>query len=76
MDERKMFKVAVTEILRKIVSVEAKNEEEARRRISDAWNNGEFHLGCEDAEGVEFYVLGDMEGTEADKFTQVERKDW
>ncbi|MBR0251188.1 MAG: DpnD/PcfM family protein, partial [Synergistaceae bacterium] len=40
----KIYKVAVTEIYRKVVSVEAQNEREAHQRAWDAWNNTEIIL--------------------------------
>ena len=56
------YKVAVMETLRKVVSVEAANEREARRRVADAWKNGEVILTCEDFTGAEFCVVGEDDG--------------
>ena len=44
----KIYKVAVTEIYRKVVSVEANNEREAHQRAWDAWNNTEIILDMDD----------------------------
>ena len=59
----KVYRVAVTEIYRKVVSVEALNEREAHQRTWDAWNNTEIILDMDDFEGAEMHVLG--EGNEA-----------
>lgn len=59
------YKVAVTEVYRLIVTVDAQSEEEAHRRVSDAWNNTEMILDQDAFEGVEFHVLG--EGVEGEK---------
>jgi len=76
MGERKQFKVAVTEILRRTVMVEAESESEARRRAEDAWKNGEILLGDRDFEGTEYFVLGESQGGEAEKdLERVEAKD-
>ena len=55
MKEKKMYKVAVTELLRRIVVVEARSEAEAHRRASDAWQNGEYLLDSRDFDGAEFH---------------------
>ena len=75
MEERKMYRVAVTELLRKVVVVEAKNEAEAHRRASDAWQNGEYLLDGRDFDGAEFHVLGESDGEEDKRIEQVEGKD-
>ena len=75
MEERKMYRVAVTELLRKVVVVEAKNEAEAHRRANDAWQNGEYLLDGRDFDGAEFHVLGESDGEEDKRFEQVEGKD-
>ncbi len=59
----KVYRVAVTEIYRKVVSVEAQSEQEAHQRAWDAWNNTEIILDMNDFEGAEMYVMDD--GTEA-----------
>ena len=55
----KIYKVAVTEIYRKVVSVEAQNEQEAHQRAWDAWNNTEIILDMNDFEGAEMHVMDD-----------------
>ena len=55
----KIYKVAVTEIYRKVVSVEAQNEQEAHQRAWDAWNNTEIILGMNDFEAAEMHVMDD-----------------
>lgn len=55
------YRVAVTEIYRKVVSVPARNRREAHQRAWDMWNNTEILLDFEDFEGAEMYVLGDEE---------------
>ena len=60
----KIYKVAVMEVYRKVVSIEANNEREAHQRARDAWNNTEIILNQDDFEGVEMSVLS--EGNEAD----------
>ena len=65
---RKFFKVAITETLRRVVTVEAEDEYDARQRVSDAWRNTEYILEADDFDGVEFYVLGEGEApAEEDK---------
>ena len=66
------YRVAVMETLRKVVTVEAANEREAHRRVTDAWKNGEVILTCEDFTGAEFCVVG--EDDEDKSVPQVERK--
>ena len=58
MEEKKRYRVAVTELLRRTVVVEAESEREAARRAEDAWKNGEILLGDRDFEGTEYFVLG------------------
>ncbi len=67
MKEKKQYRVAVTELLRKVVVVEAADEEEAHQRVSDAWQNGEYLLDGKDFDGAEFHVLGESDGLEEDK---------
>ena len=55
----KIYKVAVTEIYRKVVSVEAQNEQEAHQRAWDAWNNTEIILDMNDFEAAEMHVMDD-----------------
>lgn len=76
MGERKRYKVAVTEILRRTVLVEAETENEARRRAEDAWKNGEILLGDRDFEGSECYVVGETDSDESEKqLERIESKD-
>ena len=49
----KVYRVAVTEIYRKVVSVEALSEREAHQRAWDTWNNTEIILDENDFEGAE-----------------------
>ena len=58
------YRVAMTEIYRKVVSVEAHNEREAHQRAWDAWNNTEIILDMEDFEGAEMHVLGEGQDVE------------
>ena len=74
MADRKKYRVAVTELLRKVVVVEARDEEEAHRRVSDAWQNGEYVLDGRDFDGAEFHVLGESDGEEDKKIDQVAAK--
>ena len=73
-EEKKKYKVAVTELLRKIVVVEAKNEAEAHQRVSDAWQNGEYILDGRDFDGAEFHVLGESDGSEEKRLEHVDGK--
>ena len=73
-EEKKKYKVAVTELLRKIVVVEAKNEAEAHQRVSDAWQNGEYILDGRDFDGAEFHVLGESDGSEEMRLEDVDGK--
>ena len=67
-----IYKVAVTEIKRRIVAVAAESEIEAKTRISDAWRTGELMLDDNDFEGFEVYVMGEADPNE--KLYKVERK--
>ena len=69
------YRVVVTEVLRKVVAVEAKDEKEAHQRVSDAWQNGEFLLDSSDLEGAEFHVLDESEGTGEKNLERVDGKD-
>ena len=66
----KVYRVAVTEIYRKVVSVEAKNEREAHQRAWDAWNNTEIILDENDFTGAEMYVLGEGHNNDGDKIIE------
>jgi len=67
--EKRYFKVAITETLRRVVTVEAEDEEDAHRKVSDCWHNGAYILDADDFDGAEFYVTGEgtAEDAEADK---------
>lgn len=71
-EDRKKFRVAVAELLRKVVVVEARDEEEAYLRVSDAWRNGEYILDGRDFDGAEFHVLGEFDELEAEPFGRAE----
>lgn len=74
--EKKEYKVLITETLQKTVIVEAASESEAHQRVSDAWQNGEYLLDADSFQGVEFHVLGESDGNEADKHVgRIEAKD-
>ena len=75
MKEKKMYRVAVTEALRKVVLVEAADEAAAHQRVTDAWHNGEIILETEDFHGVEFYVLGEDDGDGSEKLERIDAKD-
>ena len=66
----KIYKVAVTEIYRKVVSVKAQNEQEAHQRAWDAWNNTEIILDMDDFEGAEMSVLDDEQEAGGEKFPE------
>lgn len=68
-----IYKVAITETKRRLVSVEANTQTEAHRRVTDAWYNGEIMLDENDFEGIEVYVIGEKENGE--NLFKVERKD-
>lgn len=74
MDEKRTYRVMITETRQKAVSVEAGSEQEARRRAEDAWRNAECVLGDEDLQGVECYILGE-DGDFTKKAEQIEPKD-
>jgi len=64
---KKMYKVLITETLQKTVLVEAGSEQEAHRRVSDAWKNSEYILGADSFQGVEFHVTGEADGDDGEK---------
>ena len=72
--DKKQYRVAVTELLRKVVVDEAANEAEAHQRVSDAWQNGEYLLDGKDFDGAEFHVLGESDGTEDKRLEHVDGK--
>ena len=64
---KKMYKVLITETLQKTVIVEAETEQEAHRRVSDAWKNAEYILDADSFQGVEFHVTGEADGDDGEK---------
>ena len=64
---KKMYKVLLTETLQKTVLVEAETEQEAHRRVSDAWKNSEYILDADSFQGVEFHVTGEADGDSGEK---------
>ena len=66
----KVYRVAVTEIFRKVVSVEALSEREAHQRAWDAWNNTEIILDMDDFAGAEMDVLGEGNEASGDKIIE------
>lgn len=68
-----IYKVAITETLRKIVAVEAMSSSEAHQRVMDAWKASEIILTADNFEGVEVYVSGELRNI-GDKQI-IERKD-
>ena len=76
MSDKKEYRVLITETHQKTVIVEATSESEAHRRAEDAWKNAEYILDEESFQGVEFHVLGESDGEEADKHVgRIEAKD-
>ena len=67
MPEKKKYRVAVTELLRKVVVVAASDEAEAHQRASDAWQNGEVVLDGRNFDGAEFHVIGEYDGEGGDE---------
>ncbi len=59
----KFYKVAVMEVYRKVVSIQANNEREANQRAYDAWNNTEIILDENDFDGMEVSVLSESDET-------------
>ena len=56
----KIYKVAITEVYRKVVSVKALNEQDAQEQVLDAWKNTEVILNMDnDFNGVEVYAIDD-----------------
>lgn len=48
------FKVAITEILKRTIEVEANDQQQAEQVVSDGWRNSEYILGAEDFSDVTF----------------------
>ena len=57
MPELREYKVAVTEVYRKTITVRGTGEQDAHQRAWDGWLNGEIILTEDDFEGSEFYVM-------------------
>lgn len=75
MNEKKMYRVLVTETLQKNVIVEAASEREAHQRAHDAWMNGEIVLEADSFQGVEFYVLEKADGMNEKNILRIDGKD-
>jgi hypothetical protein len=56
-DSSGKFGVTITETLKLTVEVEATDQQEAERIVSDGWRGGEYVLGAENFVGVEFEVV-------------------
>ena len=52
----KEYEITITETLSQTVTVEAENEQQAKRIVSDRWKNGDYILDAEHFNGVEFRV--------------------
>lgn len=50
----KDYDVVITETLKKTVTVQAENPDEALQRASDAWHRGEYILDADAFQGVDF----------------------
>ncbi len=67
----KIYRVAITEVYRKVVSVPANSEQEAHQRVWDAWNNTEIILdNINDFEGAEMSVLGEGDIVSGEKLIE------
>lgn len=68
MPRLKEYRVAATEVYRKIITVRAASERDAHQRSWDGWNNGEIILTEDDFDGAEFYVMpGGGDGEKMEK---------
>ena len=61
MQEKKLYRVLITETLQRAVVVKAADEQEAHRRAEDAWQNAEVILDGRDFAGAEFHVTGEAD---------------
>jgi len=52
------YQVAIIETLRRVVEVEADDQQNAEQMVSDGWHNSEYILEAEDFVGVEFETIG------------------
>lgn len=50
----KDYEIVITETLKKTVTVQAENPDEAIQKASDAWHRGEYILDAESFQGVDF----------------------
>lgn len=50
----KEYEITITETLSQTVTVEAENEQQAKRIVSERWKNGDYILDAEHFKGVEF----------------------
>lgn len=57
--KRHKYAVAITETRRLVVCVEAASEAGAKRRVLDAWRNGEVLLKDHHFDGLAISVIGD-----------------
>ena len=53
----KRYKVLVTEIYQKLISIEAESAQDAHQRAEDAWRNTEYLLDIDDFQDVNFHVV-------------------
>ena len=56
----KEYAIKITEVLEKIVFINASNQEEAHERARADWNNGAFILDADDLVDVEFELKGEL----------------
>lgn len=54
---RPKFKVTITEMLKRMVEVEADDQHEAEQMVSDGWHNSKYILDAEDFVGVAFEAV-------------------
>lgn len=57
MQQSKPIQVVITEVRRRIVSVNAFDSEDAVKKIHDDYHEGEFELSAEDVSEVSFQEL-------------------
>lgn len=71
MSKRK-YKVAVMEVYRKVLTVQASNPNEAQQRVNDGWYNGEVLLNENDFNGIEVCILDSDNEEETEKIESKE----
>lgn len=54
----KSYKVEITETLRRTVTVDARDYDEAISKVREAWKRSEYVLGADDFIEVGFEVIG------------------